>query len=52
MKRAKGITIIQLMLVLFIAGIAAWFVVQVVIEKQCEADPSKTLCSDRKAARK
>ena len=51
MKKAKGLTIIQLMVVLFIAGIVGWIVVDVIIDKRCEADPAKPICAERKAAR-
>jgi len=49
--KRKGLTIIQLMVVLFIAGIVGWIVVDVIIDKRCEADPSKPMCVERKAAR-
>jgi prepilin-type N-terminal cleavage/methylation domain-containing protein len=51
MRQAKGFTIIQLMVVLLIAGIVASFVVDFIIDKRCEADPSRQLCADRKAAK-
>lgn len=50
MRKAKGLTIVQLMVVLLIAGIVGWFVVDIIIDMRCEADPSKALCADRKAA--
>lgn len=50
LKRMKGLTIIQLMFVLLIAGIVGSFVVNVIIDKRCESDPSRALCADRKAA--
>jgi hypothetical protein len=51
MRQAKGITIVQLMVVLLIVGIVGLFVVEFIIDKRCEADPSKQLCVDRKAAK-
>jgi competence protein ComGC len=51
MRQAKGITIVQLMVVLLIVGIVGLFVVEFIIDKRCEADPSKPLCADRKAVK-
>jgi Tfp pilus assembly protein PilE len=52
MKQAKGFTIIQTMIVLLIAGIVAWFVINAIIDKRCEAEPSNALCADRAPASK
>jgi Tfp pilus assembly protein PilW len=49
-KRQKGLTIVQLMFVLLIAGLVGSFVVNLIIDKRCESDPSRALCTDRKAA--
>jgi uncharacterized protein (UPF0333 family) len=43
----KGLTIIQLMLILLVAGIVGAYVVDVLIEKRCESSWSKTLCEAR-----
>jgi hypothetical protein len=43
----KGLTIIQLMLILLVAGIAGAYLVDILIEKRCESSPSKTLCEAR-----
>jgi Tfp pilus assembly protein PilE len=45
MKRPKGLTIIQLMVILLIAGIVASFVVKVIKDKRCEADPTRVICT-------
>jgi prepilin-type N-terminal cleavage/methylation domain-containing protein len=50
MRRMKGLTIVELMVVLLIAGIVGWFVVDFIIDKRCESDPSKALCVKRKGA--
>jgi hypothetical protein len=50
MKRARGITIVQLMVFLLIAGVVARFVVNFVIEKRCETNHTSALCKGRKAA--
>jgi hypothetical protein len=50
MKRNKGLTIVQLMFYLLVAGIAGHFIVDFIIEKRCEADSTSTLCANRKAA--
>jgi hypothetical protein len=43
----KGLTIIQLMLILLVAGIGGAYVVDILIEKRCESSSSKTLCEVR-----
>jgi Tfp pilus assembly protein PilW len=48
MKRMKGLTIVQLMVVLLLAGLVAKIVIEVLIDKRCESDPSTQLCADRK----
>jgi competence protein ComGC len=50
MKRSKGFTIVQTMIILLIAGIVAWLVVNIIIDKRCESDPAKPICVDRKTA--
>lgn len=52
MKRARGLTIVQLMLALLIAGVAARLVVDFIIEKRCESNHAAALCAERKAASK
>jgi competence protein ComGC len=52
MKRVKGLTIIQMMLILLIAGILGSVVVNLIIDKRCEADPAKQLCIDRTPAKR
>lgn len=41
-----GFTIVQIMLILFIAGIVGAVIVDFIIDKYCEEDPSATLCED------
>jgi hypothetical protein len=43
MKQA-GLTIVQLMLVLLIAGIAGSLLVRAIIDMRCEAEPSRSMC--------
>ena len=43
----KGLTIIQLMLILFIAGVAGSVIVDIIIDKLCEAVSSKQICTNR-----
>lgn len=43
-KRMHGLTIVQLMLVLLVAGILGRLVVDFVIEKRCEAGLSTVSC--------
>lgn len=47
----KGLTIIQLMVVLLIAGLIGAFAVNFIIDKRCQSDPSSELCTERAAAR-
>jgi hypothetical protein len=49
MKREKGLTIIQIMAVLLIAGLVGHFVVKYVIEQRCANGQSSTLCEGRKS---
>ena len=51
MRQASGFTIVQLMTVLLVLGIAGWFIVEFIIDKRCEANPSKELCVDRRDAK-
>lgn len=43
----KGLTIIQLMLVLLVAGLLGSYLVDYLIEKRCASAPSETLCDSR-----
>lgn len=52
MKQANGFTIVQLMAVLLVLGIVGWFAVELIIDKRCEADPSKELCVDRQITKR
>ncbi len=45
MTKKLGFTIIQLMIVLLIAGLAGSFLVNALIDKRCESDPSSSLCT-------
>ncbi len=45
----KGLTIIQMMILLFFAGIAAALLVDFLVELRCEGNPAIKLCMDRKA---
>ncbi|WP_158590482.1 hypothetical protein [Noviherbaspirillum cavernae] len=52
MKQAKGFTIVQTMVILFVAGIIGWFAVDAIIDKRCETEPSGAMCADRAPASK
>ena len=43
-KRQKGLTIIQLMVLLLIAGIAGSVLLKIIIERRCRSDQSAPLC--------
>ena len=45
--RQKGLTIIQLMLILLVVGLVGSYVVERLIDKRCESAPSQSLCEDR-----
>jgi hypothetical protein len=51
MNRMKGLTIIQLMVTLLVAGIVGKILLDVLIAKRCESKPSLPLCVDRKDGR-
>ncbi len=50
MRQEKGLTIVQLMLILAAAGIAGWLVVGVLIEKRCEQFPGSVACAHKQAS--
>jgi Tfp pilus assembly protein PilE len=50
-RHAKGLTIVQLMIILGIIGIVATVVVDLVIEKRCAEEPAAMLCKDHAAPR-
>lgn len=43
--KQQGWTIIQTMIVLLIAGLVGGYAVSYLIDKRCEADPSRSVCS-------
>jgi hypothetical protein len=43
-KRQEGLTIIQLMVLLLIAGIVGSLLLKIIIEHRCQSDPSASLC--------
>ncbi len=45
--RQKGLTIIQLMLVLLVIGLVGSYFVDFLIDQRCESSPSTTLCDGR-----
>jgi hypothetical protein len=47
MKKMKGLTIIQLMVLLFFVGIVGSIVVNLIIDKRCEDNPKTELCISR-----
>ena len=49
---AQGLTIIQLMVILFFVGIIGTVVVNLIIDKRCEETPSLSLCKDRSTSGK
>lgn len=49
LNRQNGLTIIELMLVLLIAGIAGSFALNAIIEHRCERDPAASICAKKPA---
>jgi hypothetical protein len=45
-----GITLIQLMMLLLALGIIGFFIVDLIIDKRCEEQPQRPVCTDRRAA--
>jgi type II secretory pathway pseudopilin PulG len=43
----RGWTIVQTMVAVLIAGIVAAVVVEIIIDRRCEADPTRSICTDR-----
>lgn len=43
----RGWTIVQTMVALLIAGIVVYLAVEIVIDKRCEEDPTRSICADR-----
>jgi hypothetical protein len=48
MNRMKGLTIIQLMITLLVAGIVGKILIDVLVAKRCDSNPSTPLCVDQK----
>jgi hypothetical protein len=46
----KGLSLIQLMVILAVLGVGGYFLISYIIDMRCEADPQRTLCVDRKEA--
>jgi hypothetical protein len=45
----KGLTIIQLMVILLVAGLVGSFVLDILIDKRCESSPETAACKERLA---
>ncbi|MET0963803.1 MAG: prepilin-type N-terminal cleavage/methylation domain-containing protein, partial [Noviherbaspirillum sp.] len=52
-KNQNGLTIIELMIVLLVAGVAGSFALNAIIDHRCERDPAASICTEKpaKAAR-
>ncbi|MDB5727751.1 MAG: hypothetical protein JWQ00_956 [Noviherbaspirillum sp.] len=49
-KASRGLTIVQLMVVLFMLGIVLWAAVNLFADYRCASGPSQGLCADRSGA--
>lgn len=47
-KKMRGFTIVQTMLVLMIVGIVGSLLINFIIDKRCEAEPARQICADRR----
>ena len=48
MKKQRGLTIIQVMLIVLVAGIVGSLAVRLIIDKRCQDNPSISMCEQRK----
>jgi hypothetical protein len=49
-KRQKGLTIVQLMMLLLIAGIVGSLLLKIIIEHRCQSDRSASICMKHASA--
>ena len=47
-NKMRGLTIIQTMVVLAIIGIAGSLLLNYIIDKRCEAEPTRDICVNKK----
>ncbi|NEX59645.1 type II secretion system protein [Noviherbaspirillum galbum] len=50
-RNQRGLTIIQLMVVLFALGIIGYLAVDFLIDQRCADSPQASLCADRRPSR-
>lgn len=48
MKKMRGLTIVQTMVILAIIGIVGSLLVNYIIDKRCEAEPTRDICANNK----
>jgi competence protein ComGC len=46
-KKMRGLTIVQTMVILLVVGILGSVLVDYIIDKRCEAEPSREMCASR-----
>lgn len=46
-KKMRGLTIIQTMVILAIIGIAGSLLANYILDKRCEAEPTREICAKR-----
>ncbi|MBK4737241.1 hypothetical protein [Noviherbaspirillum pedocola] len=44
LKKQQGLTIIQLMVVLLVAGLVGFYVIRAVVDYRCKDDPTASVC--------
>lgn len=44
LKKQQGLTIIQLMVVLLVAGLVGFYVIRAVLDYRCKDDPTASMC--------
>ena len=47
LQKMRGLTIVQTMLILLVVGIVGSIVIDYIIDKRCEAQPSREMCARR-----
>lgn len=46
-QRMRGLSIVQTMLILLVVGIVGSIVIDYVIDKRCQAEPTREMCAKR-----
>lgn len=47
-RKMRGVTIVQTMVILAIIGIVGSLLANYILDKRCEAEPTREICADRR----